>query len=190
MNSSRINISYGETLQWTTPAGASRYLIWAKSSADDISPRWVRISGFDITANAPLTVPNGVPLSLGASGFSLSWEELLDRYTGFDNQVLLVTAHDADGGQIEKSVIALPASNATDASQIASEERRVLKTLLEQRAGLSEVASMVRLTDPSGTSVERIQLSALDRRISEIRARIAWYEAASQGNSLPRSEHW
>ena len=41
-----------------------------------------------------------------------------------------------------------------------------------------------------GVGDEYESLAALDRRIAETRARVAWFEAAAEGNALPRAEHW
>ena len=85
----------------------------------------------------------------------------------------------------------LPAPTSIDPATVAAQERKVLKQLLAQRSGLADlVGGHAKVTTPDGTSVERIPLAVLDRRIAEVRARIAWFEQAAAGNALPRAEFW
>ena len=60
----------------------------------------------------------------------------------------------------------------------------------EERAGGPAVGGHVKVSTPDGTQVERMSIAVIDRRISEVRARIAWFEQAAQGNTLPRAEYW
>ena len=41
-----------------------------------------------------------------------------------------------------------------------------------------------------GIGEEFESVAVLDRRIAEVRSRIAWFEAAANGNILPRMETW
>ena len=59
------------------------------------------------------------------------------------------------------------------------------------RAGLGDlVGGHVKVRTADGTEVERIPIAVIDRRVAEVRARIAWFEAAARGNGLPRAEFW
>ena len=64
---------------------------------------------------------------------------------------------------------------------ITAQERQTLQSLLvarDQAVGRSGVIEMF-----EGEKFE--SLAVLDRRIAECRARIAWFEAAADGNDLP-----
>ena len=41
-----------------------------------------------------------------------------------------------------------------------------------------------------GGGEEFESLAVLDRRIAETRAQISWFEAAAEGNNLPRAVYW
>ena len=121
----------------------------------------------------------------------MAWPDLLTNFDGFDPEILQVTAHRIDSQLISIDVYALPAPTSINAASIAAQERRVLKNLLEMRLGLSALhAGHIKVSTPDGTEVERMDIGALDRRIAEVRARIAWFEQAAGGNIVPRQEHW
>ena len=66
-----------------------------------------------------------------------------------------------------------------------------MKSLLELRLGLASMkGGQIKVTDPSGTSAELMSLAAIDRRISEVRARIRWFELAAQGVAMPGLALW
>ena len=48
----------------------------------------------------------------------------------------------------------------------------------------------IKVTTPDGTVVERMEIAVIDRRIVEVRARIAWFEESTRGNVMPRAEFW
>ena len=52
------------------------------------------------------------------------------------------------------------------------------------------VGGHVSVKTPDGTEVERMPLAVIDKRIAEVRARVAWFEQAAEGNVLPRMEVW
>ena len=188
----RRSIEFGESFAWQPPANAASYFVWTKrASTADAAPRWSQRQGYDITAASDIMgIADPLTLVLRHDGFTVDWAALLELFDGFDAEVAMVTALDDNGRLVERTVIALPAPNSTDASAIAAEERRILKTLLAQRADRSELGGYKSQADPSGTAVEFIELGALDKRIAEVRARIAWFEEAARGNPLPRLEAW
>ena len=158
--------------------------------------RWRRLAGWDVANGRAVSIPDapsGVGVQLTAPAVSLDWAGLLALFDGFDNEILQVTSHD-DGDTTalrSRDVFLLPTPTATNAATIAGQERRVLKQLLAQRSGLADiVGGHAKVTTPDGTMVERIPLAVLDRRVAEVRARIAWFEAAARGNALPRAEFW
>ena len=48
----------------------------------------------------------------------------------------------------------------------------------------------VKVSTPDGTEVERMPIAVIDRRITEVRARIKWFELAAEGNALPGLSLW
>ncbi len=81
-------------------------------------------------------------------------------------------------------------------------ERRELESRAEIRNALHAVVIDRALTGAAGTSSIKRRVSGegigeefesvavLDRRIAEVRSRIAWFEAAANGNILPPMETW
>ena len=79
-------------------------------------------------------------------------------------------------------------------------ERRELENRAKFRNALHAVVTIARSparpgpATPSGGTRARASAknskSVLDRRIAEVRSRIAWFEAAANGNILPRMETW
>ena len=193
VTATRHNIDFGEPLAWTPPAGAAAFYVWAKTPADDEAMRWRRIAGWDVTNNTVETLadaPATPTLALAGAEVSLAWAELLGLFDGFDPEVIQITAHDGDGAMLARDVYLLPPPTATNAATIAAQERRVLKSLIARREATYEVAGIMRVSSADGSGLEREPIAVLDRRIAEVRARIAWFEAAAAGNALPRQEFW
>ena len=193
VTATRHRIDYGEPLAWTPPAGAAVFYVWAKTAADDEAMRWRRIAGWDVANNARETIPDSPatpPLALGGAEVTLAWAELLDLFDGYDAEIVQITAHDADGAMLSRDVYLLPPPTATNAATIAAQERRVLKSLIERREKSYTVAGIQRVSSADGSGLEREPIAVLDRRIAEVRARIAWFEQAAAGNALPRQEFW
>ena len=193
VTATRHHIDFGEPLAWTPPAGAAVFYVWAKTAADDEAMRWRRLAGWDVTNNTRVTIPDAPAsptLTLTGAEIALTWAELLDLFDGFDNELVQITAHDADGAMLTRDVFLLPAPTATNAATIAAQERRVLAKLLKRRELTYDVAGIQRVASADGSSLEREPIAVLDRRIAEVRARIVWFEQAAGGNSLPRAEFW
>ena len=196
VNTTRHNINFGEGIKWTPPAGAASFYVWVKHSAVDSAMRWRRVAGWDVGNNAviPVAIPVGAAeFRLSGAAVALSWEGLLSLFDGYDPQIVQVTTH--DGGATTalrtRDVYLLPPPASTNAASIAALERRFLGQLLAQRAGLGDLAGgHVSVTTPDGTSVERVPIAVIDRRVAEVRARIAWFEQAARGNAWPRAEFW
>lgn len=118
----------------------------------------------------------------------MNWTDLLMMYDGFDNEIMQITTHadEAAMALVTRDVFSLPAPTSTNAATIAAQERRVLKDLLDMRLGLSSMhAGHVKVSTPDGTEVERMPIAVIDKRISEIRARISWFEQAADGIEMP-----
>ena len=189
----RHQIDFGEPLAWTPPAATGAFYVWSKIADADAAMRWRRLAGWDVANGAPIVIadaPTGVGLQLTAPAVSLDWPALLALFDGFDNEILQITAHDGDGAMLSRDVYLLPPPTATNAATIAAQERRVLKSLIARREATYEVAGIMRVSSADGSGLEREPIAVLDRRIAEVRARIAWFEAAAAGNALPRQEFW
>ena len=202
----RVLIDYGEDATYEPPAGADRFTAWRRSEImppfiepnavttyGGLPPQWTMFGGYDIAADEVIeedtkagALRSGViGFAPTADGFAIPWNTMIDCTSGLGSECLMVVAY-ADGKATEKVIYAIPAPSATDAAVIAAQERRLLQTLLlsrERVAGQGGVKSHFE-------GVEYENLAVLDRRISEVRARIAWFEAAENGNTLPRMETW
>ena len=188
----RHDIDFGESLRWEPPAGTTEFFVWAKKSADGSAMRWKRVAGYSLLTHRPVAVPEASgAIQIPSGRLDMAWSDLLMTFDGFDPEILQVTAHGADARVISVDVYTLPAPTSTNPSAIAAQERRVLKDLLEMRLGLSSMqGGHIKVSTPDGTEVERMPIAVIDRRIAEVRARVAWFEQAAQGNILPRAEYW
>ena len=187
----RHEIGFGESVRWEPPAGTAEFYVWAKRSADNAAMRWKRVAGWDVANGREIAVPEATGnIVLTGPELVMDWAGALVAFDGFDTEILQVTAHDSDRRLLTRDIYSMPRPTSIDAGSIAAQERRFLKTLLDQRTQVAEVGGMAEIADPSGTSVKYADLAALDRRVAEVRARIAWFEAAAGGDVMPRQEHW
>ena len=189
----RHQIDFGERVHWTPPAGTAEFYVWSKLTADNAAMRWRRIAGWDIANNARVSLPDapGGGISLADAEVALDWSDLLLLFDGFDDQILQITTLDGAGRAVTRDVYSLPHPTATNASTIAAQERQVLKDLLEMRLGLAGMhGGHVKVSTPDGTEVERMPIAVIDRRITEVRARIKWFELAAEGNTMPGLSLW
>ena len=201
---SRHELDFGEGLAWTPPAGTSRYHVWGKTPAFSAStdpeagrtaggaaPRWRQLAGYDVENDAALAVAGGVStLTLAAGGVTATWEVLAALFDGLDPELAMITALDASGRAVSIDRYALPAPESTAAATIAAQERAYLQSLLNSRQRLAGAGGIASVSASDGTGMERMDIAVFDRRIAEVRARIAWFEAAAAGNALPRAEFW
>ena len=202
----RVFVEYGEDATYSPPAGADRFTAWrrteimppfghgeAETSYGGLPPQWTMFGGYDIAAADVIkedtkagALRSGVTgFEPVATGFAVPWNTMIDFTSGLGSEALMVVAY-AAGKATEKVIYAIPAPSATHAAVIAAQERRVLQSLLlarERVAGQGGIKSRFE-------GVEYENLAVLDRRISEVRARIVWFEAAENGNTLPRMETW
>ena len=203
-------VDFGESLTWAPPAGAARYHVWIKTDShtwfDDRdpsdmtyggnSPRWAQVAGYDVENDVALDFPVAVAakpapnIELTASGIEVGWQVALALFDGHDPEVLMVTALTPDAKVQSLDRYRLPTPNNTDASTIASQERRLLQTLLNVREKVAASGGKAKVMQTEGEGHELMELAALDRRVAEIRARIVWFDSAAVGNSLPRAEFW
>ena len=196
VTSTRHQIEFGEGVRWTPPPGTGAFFAWGKHADADTAMRWRRLAGWDVANNQAVSIPDapsGRGVQLSAAIVAMNWTDLLALFDGFDSEIMQITTHadEAALALLTRDVFMLPAPTSTNAATIAAQERRVLKQLLAMRTGLADlVGGHISVKTPDGSEVERMPIGLLDRRISEIRARIAWFEEAAAGNDLPRAVYW
>ena len=204
------HVEYGEDLSWTPPAGAVKWLVWTQPRvtthsqdeglgvAIDLAyggpaPGWTEVGGWDAATAAKIAIDGkGQPLTgfeATADGVTATWAALLVIAQGLLSEVVMVIAYGADGLAMQIDRYFVPAPSSTDASVIAAQERGVLQHLLVARERAATRGG-VKMRGGEGDQEEYIELPVLDRRIAEVRARIAWFEQAARGNALPRAEFW
>ena len=203
----RHEIDYGEDATWTAPAGAAKWLAWRKTALHSLmgdepspgyvqyggaAPAWAEIGGYDIAAAEEIAFEGyvGVDFEATAAGARVTWAVLVALGDGLDSEAIQFTAYDADGRAMRIDRYAVPAPNSTDADTIAAQERRLLQSLLLSRDRAAGAGGIRKLGATDGSGDEFESLAALDARIAACRARIAWFEQAAQGNTLPRAEYW
>ena len=189
----RHHVDYGEGVHWTPPAGTAVFYVWRKFTDNNAAMRWRRIAGWNIAGNGRVSLPDapdgGIPLP--SAEVLIDWAGLMLLYDGFDSEALQITTLDGEGRAVTRDAYSLPPPTATSASTIAAQERQVLKDLLEMRLGLAGMhAGHVKVSTPDGTEVERMPIAVIDRRITEVRARIKWFELSAEGNTMPGLSLW
>ncbi len=190
----RHMIDYGEDLHWAPPTGAVVFFAWLKFTADNTAMRWWRVAGWDIANDLALVLPDtpaDAGVSLTGAEVEIDWAGLVALFDEYDSQIIQISTLDADRRALTRDVYSLPEPTSVNVNTIAAQERQVLKSLLELRLGLASMkGGQIKVTDPSGTSAELMSLAAIDRRISEVRARIRWFELAAQGVAMPGLALW
>ena len=189
---SRHSLEFGENLIWAPPAAAARFHVWDKTEADGAqAPRWIQVAGWDITGDAPIPAPSqSTPFAVSAAGVAAPWEIIAAATGGYDPEIAMITALDAQGRPVSIDRYSVPVPESSAAATIAAQERRMLQALLDSRQTLAAAGGRHRISASDGMEIERMDIVVLDRRVAETRARIAWFEQAAAGNALPRMEMW
>ena len=200
----RHEVELGESVICIPPAGATRYLAWsrldimpafdlnvaAETSYGGDPPRWQQIGGYDIAGGVVIKAGSDsvkwFSNLAAAGGVTVPWDKLVELASGVGTDALQVIAYDVGRVAFRRDIYAVPAPSATDAAVIAAQERRVLQSLLIARERAAGAGGIKRRDSGDGIGEEFESLAGLDRRIAEVRARIAWLEAAANGNILPR----
>ena len=190
----RHMIDYGEDLHWAPPTGAVVFYVWLKFTVDNAAMRWWRVAGWDVANDLALILPDtpaDAGISLTGAEVALDWAALVAVFDGFDAQILQITTLDADRRAFTRDVFSLPPPTTSNINTIVGQERQLLKELLEMRLGLAAMhGGHVKVRTPDGSEVERMPIAVIDRRISEVRARIRWFEMAAQGVAMPGLALW
>ena len=210
-----IEIEFGEDANYSPPAGADRWSAFRRSAIlsvlnDDPQanplitygghpPQWAIFGGWDIPADAFIPPPSaagqpradvtGFETVASAAGFAITWAALAAASSTGLRETLMVMAY-ASGKAIGRTIFRTPPSAAIDATVIAAQERVLLQSLLLARDKRAGSGGVIKQDQGEGSGEEFESLAVLDRRIAECRARIAWSEAAAEGNNLPRAVYW
>ena len=210
-----IEIEFGEDAGYSPPPGADRWSAFSRtdilSSLNDeargsplithggCAPQWAIIGGWDITANTFIPPPStagspranvtGFEGAASAAGFAIEWDTLAAASASGLREPLMVLAY-VDGKAISRTIFRTPASSAIDPTVIAAQERMYLQSLLRIRDQRAGSGGIIKHDMGEGAGEEFESLAVLDRRIAEARARIAWFEQAAEGDSLPRAVYW
>ena len=189
---SRYSIQYGESLDFTAADASTSYQLWARETPTPAA-RWISQGGYSITGGVVIAAPVGmavvvVPL-YEAEGFTIDWVTLDLLAQAGERELLQVISYQT-GRAVRIDRYALPVTDASSLNVVVAQEREVLALLLDQRLAASQTDGMSELTLPDGRSEKYSDILVLDRRISEIRARIAWYESAARGVALPGHLLW
>ena len=210
-----IEIEYGEDAAYSPPTGADRWScfrrtdIMAPMNMDQMAnplvthggapPTWASIGGWNIaadtfipptkTAGAPHAPASGFETVASAAGFTVTWDTIAAATANGLREALMVVAYES-GKATHRTVYRAPASSAIDPAVIAAQERRLLQSLLLARDKAAGRGGAIKIDSGEGVGEEFESLAVLDRRIAECRARIAWFEQAAEGVTLPRAVYW
>ena len=210
-----VEVDFGEDVTYSPPAGADRWTAFRRTDTmpamspsglanagityGGMVPQWTVIGGWDITADAYIPLPEfsgileapatGFEEAASATGFDIAWHTLAAAAADGLREALMVIAY-VDGLATHKLLYRVPPASAIDATVIAAQERRTLQSLLQARDRRAGAGGVIKVEQGEGMGEEYESLAVLDRRISECRARIAWFEQAAEGNDLPRATYW
>ena len=188
---SRHVITWGEALDFDAPADAASYQLWSRESPTPAA-RWISQGGYDIAGDVVIAAPAAalVPAMFESGGFTVGWPALDTLAQAGEREALQVISYLAGGGAFRVDRYAVPTIDAGSPDVIVGQEREILALLIEQRKESAETSGITELTLPDGRQEKYADLGVIDRRIAEVRARIAWYEAAARGQSVPGLTLW
>ena len=169
----RHRVEYGENAVWTAPAGAARWLARRKAALHDVfgdtanlasptiyggeAPTGIEFGGYDIAADEVIEATDkandGLESVATAAGATVPWITLTDLADGLDTEIVQFIAYDGDGRAMQIDRFAVPAPNATDASTIAGQERRLLQTLLQARERAAGTGGVRRHDEGEGSAM-------------------------------------
>ena len=187
----RCAISYGEQITWCPPDGTASYRAWTRAEATTTS-RWIEAGGFDIERDVAIDAPDGnlADLVLSALVATLPWAAVNLLAGEGIREALQIISYDTDVRAIRTDRYQVPVEMASDLDTIIATETEFLGQLLLAREDATNTNGIAMLELPDGRKESYRNLETLDVRVQEIRARLAWFEAAAAGNVLPRSEFW
>ena len=189
----RCELALGQDLEWTPPDDATSYRVWRRATPDKWTSGWVTAGGYDIAAAAALSAETGEDLpglAIGADEVRLPWNNVraLMALSGTVAEPLQIVAFRP--GAVEEYRYITPVGAGDPLETIIAEDRELLEAMVSQRTEIATTEGVKTLELPDGRKEEYASIEVWDRRIMEVRARIAWLEQASSGNVLPRSEFW
>ena len=187
---SRHFVQYGESLDFDVIVDATSYLLWARE-APTPGARWIAQGGYNIAGDVVIAAPASavvVPL-FEAAGFTIDWPEIdLIAQEGEREALQVISYVDGRASMIDRYQV--PVIDASSPNVVIAQEREILALLLEQRKEAADTGGMTELTLPDGRAEKYADVMVLDRRIAEVRARIAWFGSAARGVSVPGLRLW
>ena len=119
------------------------------------APRWVQVAGYDIAADFPIDIADQeTPFSLSLLGVTATWAIVSASFDGFDPELAMITALDADGLVVSIDRYSMPNPESSAAATIAAQERSYLQALLNTRSAVADSGGFAR----QGRSVRHLYL--------------------------------
>ena len=208
-NTYRREIHYGEALSWEPVGGADSFQAWARDHAGPGS-RWIAAGGYDIAVNAAIEAVKTIPdIVITAEGLSLPWATIDricalnvsvdiapdipvdgERFTTLPAREPLQVISYCDGKAIRIDRFRFPVEAASPIETIIEQDRKYLHELLKMRVETVLTGGKRIISDGDGATETYASVETIDRRVAEVRARIAWFETAAAGDPMPRNEYW
>ena len=134
---SRHELEFGESLTWRPPTLAARFYVWDKTPAFSRSgdygtdggaaPRWVQVAGYDIASDVPIVIAEQeTTFTLSVAGVTATWEIVAGAFDGFDPELAMITALDADGLVLTIDRYSMPNPESSAGATIAGARAGVL----------------------------------------------------------------
>ena len=193
MRTVRRSIFYGGRLNYEPPDGAAAYRFWTRTAPTDPVSRWQEGGGYDIVNALTIAAPAGNTaldgLGVGPAGASVMWESIDAVAAHGVTEAIMVIAYSADREALRADVYSVPVQD-TGLNAVIAQERAVLREMIDQRHEAATTTGLKSLQMPDGRVEDYVSILVWDQRVAELRARIAWLEAAASGDVLPRIELW
>lgn len=190
----RVAVIVGEDLVFEPSEAADAYRVWKRADPDSHTSGWLSAGGYDIAGAAAIPADDGGALPglvVEAAEARVPWASVnaLMGLSGTVAEALQIVEY-ADGAARLTYRFVLPLMGGDPLDRILAQDRELLDLMLEQRKGIAESQGVKKLELPDGRTEEYASIEVWDRRVMEVRARIAWLEQAQGGNVLPRMEVW
>ena len=190
----RLAVIVGEDLVYRPSEAADSYRVWKRKTPASHTSGWLSAGGYDVAdAEALAAEADGdLPgLVVGAGEARLPWASVqaLMALSGTVSEGLQIIEYSDGAARVIYRYI-LPLMGGDPLDVILGQDRELLDLLVDQRKDIAETSGIKKLELPDGRTEDYASIEVWDRRIMEVRARIAWLEQAQAGNPLPRLEVW
>ena len=195
----RVNLVVGEDLAYKARAGIGTYRVFKREKPDDHAAGWVQAGGWSFAMEQALAGeldPDGMAyilpgLVVAEGGATLPWASVraLMALSGTVAEGVQVVEY-VDGKAVLVFRYVLPMGLGDPLDVILAQDRELLDLMVKQRTEIATTDGVRQLQLPDGRTEEYASIEVWDRRIMEVRARVAWLEQAQAGNVLPRMEIW